>query len=212
MFDFPRGLVSTQGSNSALLDIPHILMILMRLPSCNSTHTSVPSVCSPHCISECTGAQGASPVTHWRCSYPKVSILPSLTQHSPSTPLFTCFPSAFRLSCVSICLEFYYCLHLQPSFSSIPLFCFGCAPDLLPSSCLYLHKRLSLVSFPVLFRLQDNLPSWPFSADSNASLKHTSARLFWNEPSYHRNTSLLPLVLICILIIGQFQQTPVPKI
>lgn len=143
---------------------------------------------------------------NWRSSYPKISILPSPTQHSPSTPLFTHFPSASRLSCGSLCLEPYSRLHLQPSFSNIPLFCFGCAPVLLPSFCLYLHKRLSLVSFPVLFRLQDNLPSWPFSADSNASLKHTSARLFWNEPSYHRNTSLLPQVLICILITGQFQK------
>lgn len=250
----------------------------MRLSSCNSTHTSVPPVFSPHCISECTGASGslsshtdsqkkhkcAPPCSslstyclhtlemenlepcfieyeilpahvnsfivplccfplplvsklyycydrfflnrNWRSSYPKISILPSPTQHSPSTPLFTHFPSASRLSCGSLCLEPYSRLHLQPSFSNIPLFCFGCAPVLLPSFCLYLHKRLSLVSFPVLFRLQDNLPSWPFSADSNASLKHTSARFFWNEPSYHRNTSLLPQVLICILITGQFQK------
>lgn len=133
----------------------------------------------------------------------------SLTRHSP-TSLFTHFLSASRLICWSLCSELFSCLHLQPSLSSIPPFCFGCVPDLLPSFCLYLHKRLSLVSFPVLFRLQDNLPSWPFPANSNASLKHTSARLFWNEPSYHPNTSLLPWAHI--LITGQFRQILVSEI
>lgn len=119
------------------------------------------------------------------------------------------FPSCYN---GSWCLELFSCLHLQPSLSSIPPFCLGRVPDLLPSFCLYLHQHLFLVSFPVLFRLEANLPSWPFSANSNASLNHTSARFFWNESSYHPNTNLLPWVLIHILITGQFQQTPVSDI
>ena len=137
---------------------------------------------------------------HWPCHSSLI-----LLQHLPS-----CYTP--RLRCGSLHLELFSCLHLQPPLSSIPPFCLGHVPDLLPSSCLYLHKRLFLVSFPVLFRLQDNLPSWLFSANSNASLKHTSARLFWNEPSYHPNTSLLPWVCIHILITGQFQQTPVSEV
>lgn len=62
------------------------------------------------------------------------------------------------------------CLYLQPSLCNSPPFCLGHTLDLLPSSCLYVHKDLFLVSFPVFFRLQHNLPSWPFSADSNGSL------------------------------------------
>ena len=146
---------------------------------------------------EGTFAQKHHSPHHWPCHSSLIFL-----QHFPSR-------YTLRLSYRSLHLELCSCLHLQPSLSSIPPFCLGRIPGLLPSSCLYLHKRLFLVSFPVLFRLQDNLPSWPFSANSNASLKHTSARLFWNEPSYHPNTSLLPWVLIHILITGQFQQTPV---
>lgn len=145
-----------------------------------------------------------APKRHSPCHWPCYSSLLFL-QHFAS-----CYTP--RSSCGSLCLELFSCLHLQPSLSSIPPFCLGRVPDLLPSSCLYLHKRLFLVSFPVLFRLQDNRPSWPFSANSNASSKLTSARVFWNEPSYHPNTCLLPWVLIHILITGQFWQMPVSEV
>lgn len=140
------------------------------------------------------------------------NIIPSITDCHSSLIFPQHFMLYIEIKLGSLCLELFSCLHLQPSLPSIPPFCLGCVPDLLPSSCLYLHKRLFLVSFPVLFRLQDNLPSWPFSANSNASLKHSSVRLFSNEPSYHPNTSLLPWVPIHILITDQFQQTPVSEI
>lgn len=103
------------------------------------------------------------------------------------------------------------CLCLQPSLCSIPPFCLGHTVDLLPSSCLYVHKHLFLVSFPVFFRLQHNLPSWLFAADSNGSLKHTTASLFWNKPASHPNTNLLPWVLTHILITDQFQPAPLSE-
>lgn len=89
------------------------------------------------------------------------------------------FPSCYTsyISLWVLMFTVLLCLCLQPSLCSIPPFCLGHTLDMLPSSCLYVCKHLFLVSFPVFFRLQHNLPSWLFTADSNGSLS-TQLQIF----------------------------------
>lgn len=149
------------------------------------------------------------PRKRWKKLLTKSIIPPSLTM-----PPFSPVPSSLPLIEINLwVLRFtaLLCLYLQPSLCGIPSFCLGHS-DLLPSSCLYVHKHLFLVSFPVFFRLQHKLPSWSFAADSNGSLKHTAASLVWKEPASHPNTNLLPWVLTHIPIMDQFQPTPLSEI
>lgn len=114
------------------------------------------------------------PRKRWKELLTKSIMPPSLTM-----PPFSPVPSSLPLIEITLWVLMFtalLCLYLQPSLCSIPPFCLGHS-DLLPSSCLYVHKHLFLVSFPVFFRLQHNLPSWSFAADSNGSLKHTAASL-----------------------------------
>lgn len=134
------------------------------------------------------------PKKRWKELLTKCIVPPSLTM-----PLFSCVPSSLplmlyiKVNLRVLVFTALLCFCLQPFLCGIPPFCLGHS-DLLSNSCLYVHKHLFLVSFPVLFRLQHNLPSWPLAADSNGFLKLTTASPVWNEPASHPNTNLLPWV------------------